>query len=169
MRSAKRITRVALFTAIALILNLVESTLPPLLPFAPGAKMGLSNLVTLVALMILGYGDAYLILALKCLLGSVFGGNITALIYSVPAGFASLTVQVLAYHFLYKRLSIMSVSFIGAFVFNAVQVGVASLVTGANLAAILPFMLIASLIAGLAVGIAAFLTVKYLPKKIYYS
>lgn len=166
---AKRITRIALFTAAALLLNLVESMLPPVLPFAPGAKMGLSNLVTLVAFIILGYTDAYLILLLRCLLGSMFAGNMSALIYSVPAGLLSLTVQILLYHFLFRFVSIMGISFIGAVMHNAVQVMVASIIVKTNLMAMLPFMLLASVIAGLFVGITAFLIIKYLPKKTYMN
>ena len=145
-----------MFTVAALALALAESLLPPLLPFAPGAKMGLCNVVTLVALVLLGYADAYLILALRCLLASVFGGNLAALMYSVPAGFASLTVQVILYRFAIKFVSIAGISFFGAVTHNAVQVGVASLIVQTNLTAMLPLMLAASIIAGLAVGVAAF-------------
>ncbi len=163
----KRITRIALFTAVALLLNLLESLLPPLLPYAPGAKMGLGNVVTLTALILLGYTDAYLILLLRCFLGSVYGGNLTALLYSVPAGIAALTVQLLLYHFLYRFVSIMGISFLGAVVHNAVQVAVASAMVGVNLSLMLPFMLLASIIAGLFVGITAFFLVKYMPPKVY--
>ena len=58
----RRITYLGLFTAAALVLHVVESTLPPLLAFAPGAKMGLGNVVSLVAVFILGVADAYFIL-----------------------------------------------------------------------------------------------------------
>lgn len=167
--NTKRITRIAMFTAAALILNLVESALPPVFSFAPGAKMGLGNLVTLVAFVILGYCDAYIILALRCLLGSIFGGNMSMLIYSVPAGFISLTAEVLLFKFAIRIFSITGISFLGAVIHNAVQVGVASIIVGVNLAAMLPMMLIASVIAGLTVGIAAFFIIKYLPQKFYIS
>lgn len=163
----KRITRVALFTTAALLLHLIESLLPPLLPFAPGAKMGLSNVVTLLALVLLSYTDAYLVLLLRCFLGSVFAGNVSSLMYSLPAGVISLTVQLLLYHFLYRFLSVMSISFAGAVVHNAVQVAVASLTVQTNLVLMLPFMLLASVIAGLFVGIVAFFVIKYLPKSVY--
>lgn len=165
--NAKRITEIALFTAAALILSVVESLLPPLMPFAPGAKMGLGNLVTLLAVIILGYSDAYLILALRCLLGSIFGGNVAALMYSVPAGIISLSIEILIYHFLYRWVSIMGISFVGALTHNFVQVAVASLMVGTSLAPILPLMLFASIIAGLGIGMVTFVTVKYLPKKFY--
>ncbi|MDE7395033.1 MAG: Gx transporter family protein [Clostridiales bacterium] len=157
----------ALFTTAALLLHLVEALLPPLLPFAPGAKMGLSNVVTLLAMVLLSYTDAYLVLLLRCFLGSVFAGNVSSLLYSLPAGVISLTVQLLLYHFLYRFLSVMSISFAGAAVHNAVQVAVASFTVQTNLSLMLPFMLLASVIAGLFVGIVAFFVIKYLPKKFY--
>ena len=63
----RRITYLGLFTAAALVLHVVESALPPLLAFAPGAKMGLGNGVILVAGFILGVADAYFILTVRCL------------------------------------------------------------------------------------------------------
>lgn len=149
------------------MLNLVESALPPFLPFAPGARIGLSNLVTLTAAVMLGYVDAYLILVLRCLLGSIFGGNVSALIYSVPAGAASLTVQILLYSFAFRFVSIMGISLLGAVTHNAVQVIVASIIVRTDLTLMLAPMLIASIIAGFIVGTAAFLLIKYLPRKIY--
>ena len=163
----KRITRIALFTAVALLLHLVESMLPPLMPFAPGAKLGLSNLATLTALVLLGPIDAFAVLLLRCLLGAVFGGNPAALLYSVPAGVLSLAAQILLYTFALRFVSLTGISLLGAAVHTVTQVVVASLTVHTNLAAMLPLMLAASLAAGLFVGLTAWLTVKYLPKRVY--
>lgn len=163
----KRLVRISLFTAIALILSLVENMMPPLLSFAPGAKLGLSNVVSLIALVILGYSDAYIILFARVLLGAIFGGNISSIMYSLPSGLASLTLELVLYHFCIKQLSLMSISFFGASVHNIVQLSVASLVVGTNLMATLPLMLIASIIAGLFVGICSYLTIKFLPRGVY--
>lgn len=163
----KRLTRIALFTSIALILSLVENALPPLLVFAPGAKMGLSNVVSLIALIILGYSDAFIILIARCILGAIFGGNVSALLYSLPAGLFSLSAQLLLYHFLFKHISILAISFIGAVIHNFVQIVVASLIVGVNLLAVLPLMLLASVVAGIFVGIVTFFIIKYLPSKVY--
>ena len=165
--NTKRIARIALFTAVALLLNLLESALPPLLPFAPGAKMGLGNLVILSAVIFLGYTDAFVVLALRCLLACVFSGNPSALMYAAPAGLISLAAEILMYHFLLKRVSIVGISFMGALVHNGVQVAIASLTVKTNLALMMPYMLGASIIAGTFIGLVTFLLVKYLPKKAY--
>lgn len=164
----RRITYLGLFTAAALVLHVVESALPPLLAFAPGAKMGLGNVVSLVAVFILGVADAYFILTVRCLLGAIFGGGIWSLAYSLPAGVISLTVEVLLVKLLLPRISIVSVSFVGALLHNAVQLFVASVTVGVNLLPILPLFMLASVIAGLFVGFTAYFTIKYLPPKTYF-
>lgn len=164
----RRITYLGLFTAAALVLHVVESALPPLLVFAPGAKMGLGNVVSLVAVFILGVADAYFILTVRCLLGAVFGGGIWSLAYSLPAGLISLTVEVLLIKLLLPRISLISVSFTGALLHNAVQLFVASVTVGVNLLPVLPLFMLASVIAGLFVGFATYFTIKYLPPKTYF-
>lgn len=164
----KRTVRIALFVAIALIMHFVESALPPLLPFAPGAKMGLSNVVSLIAMVILGYADAGIILVLRCLLASIFGGNISSLMYSLPAGVISLALMMVMYRFLFPKISLMAISFVGAVAHNVAQVFVASLILESfSIMALLPLMLIASVIAGLFIGIVGFFVIKYLPTSVY--
>lgn len=164
---SKRIAYLGLFTAAALVMHVIESSLPPLLAFAPGAKMGLSNVVSLVALFILGASDAFIALILRCLLGAVFGGNIWSLAYSLPAGIVSLTAETILIKFVFPRVSLVSVSFIGALCHNAVQLAVASVTVGVNLLPVLPLMLLASVVAGLFVGFAAYFCVKYIPSFVY--
>ena len=62
--STKRLTVVALFTAIALIIFVIEAQLPPLAPI-PGIKLGLANIVSLFALFWLGKKEAFTILILR--------------------------------------------------------------------------------------------------------
>ena len=165
--NTKRITYLALFTAVALVLHVVESALPPILAFAPGAKMGLSNVVCLVALFFLGVPEAFAVLIARCALGSVFAGNLWSLAYSLPAGLVSLTVEAVLVKTVFPRVTLTTVSFVGALTHNAVQLLVASLQVGVSLLAMLPMFLLASLIAGLFVGAAAYFTLRYLPEKTY--
>lgn len=165
--TARRLAYIALFTAIALVMHVLESALPPLLPFAPGAKMGLANVVSLIALFVLGAPDAYAVLIARCLLGSMFGGNVWSLSYALPAGIASLAVETVLVKTAFPRVSLTTVGFAGALMHNAVQLAVASLQVGTNLIAMLPAFLLASLIAGLFTGATAYYTLKFLPEKYY--
>lgn len=165
--TTKRLTRVALMTAAALLLHLVEAMLPPLFPAAPGAKLGLSNLVTMMALVLLGYADAFAVLLIRCLLGSVFAGNVSSLMYALPAGIAAFGVQALLYALLWRVISLPTLGLIGAVVHNTVQVCVASLAVRTFLWGLLPFMAAAGAVAGVCMGLITWLTVKYLPPRVY--
>lgn len=129
--------------------------------------MGLANAVILVALVLLGTTDAYLIQSVRLLLSAVFAGSLSSLIYSVPAGMCSLTVMAVLYRFLVPKCGLLTVSFIGAFTHNLVQLFVAGLVAGVSFMPLVPLMMVASVIAGAAVGIISAFTVKYLPKSLY--
>ena len=165
---AKRLTRTALFGAVALIIFMVENAFPPLFAFAPGAKLGLSNAVIFLAVILLGYADAFSVLIVKLTFGSIFTGQISALMYSAPAGIASFAVTALLYRFAFDRIGIPSISLFSAVVFNIVQLVIAGLIAGVNLMTVLPVMLVAGVIAGLTVGLICWLTVRYLPTKILF-
>ncbi len=45
----KEYVYVSLLTAAAVVMGIIESTLPPFFAFAPGAKVGLANLVMIIA------------------------------------------------------------------------------------------------------------------------
>ena len=54
----------AMLTALALVISLFESIIP--LPFiAPGAKLGLSNIVILVTLVVFGFKEGFIVGVLK--------------------------------------------------------------------------------------------------------
>ena len=57
----KKLAVTALLAAVALTVFVIESNIPPLTPI-PGIKPGLSNIVTLFAVYVLGPGSAFLCL-----------------------------------------------------------------------------------------------------------
>ena len=77
-KGARRLTLLALLTAIALTIFMAEAQLPPILPI-PGVKLGLANIVTVYAMFALGPGDAMMILLCRVFLGSVFSGQMMTL------------------------------------------------------------------------------------------
>ncbi|MBO5224482.1 MAG: Gx transporter family protein [Clostridia bacterium] len=165
--TAKKLTRLALFTSLALILSLVESALPPLFWFAPGAKLGLANLLSLIALFTDGVVGGYVVLAIRILLSQVFAGNFFALVYALPAGVISYTVQVLLVKLFIKKIGVVSISIVGGVLHNLTQTVIASLITGVNLYSLVIYTLPMGFAAGLFVGISAYFTLKHLPEKFY--
>lgn len=120
--STKAITTCAVLAALALALSYLESFFPPLLPL-PGVKLGLANIVTVYALYALGASNALAILVVRCLLGSLFAGNASALLFSLLGGLAAMLVMI-ALHAL-PRLSVYGVSVGGAAAHNCGQVAAA--------------------------------------------
>lgn len=157
----------ALFTAIALALAFVERSLPPVLSFAPGAKLGLSNIAPLFAMIILTYGDAYLIMIVKSLFMAIFAGSPIAIVYSLIPGLLSLTVQVLLFRFFARKLSIISISVCGALTFNLFELVIAALIANQSVWLYLPMLVIAAVIAGTATGLIVFIVIKKVPLSVY--
>ena len=125
--SAKRVALDGVLTALALVIHIVEQLVPLPLPI-PGVKLGLSNVVTLFALFAIGPFDAGIILLVRIFLGSVFSGQITALLYSLTGGILCYAVSVL----LWKFLSVKQMWFCGiagAILHNVGQILVAVFLT----------------------------------------
>ena len=161
-----KIIYLAVLTAAALILHLVESWLPPVLVFAPGTKIGLANAATLFTLIVFGFYSAFFVTVARCLLAALFGGNIFGLAYSLSGGISALIVMALLWRFVYPRISLVSVSILGAVTHNIVQLLVASIFAGQiKVLYLLPFNVAASFIAGIFIGLAVHYTVKALPEK----
>lgn len=146
---AKDITLSALLIALALALSYVERFIPlNLVVPVPGVKLGLANLVTLYALYRLRPGQAITIVVLRCLLGAVFGGGITALAFSLTGGLLALLAMFLGRGVPF--FSIYGVSVLGAAAHSVGQIlaAMALLRSGYTLA-YLPFLLLTALVCGI--------------------
>ena len=151
----RELTLCAVLAALALALSYMESFFPlALIVPLPGVKLGLANIVTLYALYALGASSALAILVVRCLLGSLFAGNASALLFSLLGGLAAMLVMI-ALHAL-PRLSVYGVSVGGAAAHNCGQVAAAMLTLGsAAPLAYLPFLLLVSVFTGALTGFVA--------------
>ena len=152
--TVKKLTLTAILTALALALGLLERFLPiSLLIPLPGVKLGLSNIVTLSALCVLGTPYAAAILLLRAVLGSVFSGSVTSLLYSLAGGALALTAMAIASRS--KRLSVYGVSMIGAAMHSIGQILAAMAVIGSvSIVSYLPLLLVISAVTGALTGAA---------------
>ena len=141
---------------IALILSYIE-TLLPVIPI-PGAKMGLSNIITLLALMTYGFPTALVILVIRSFISSILFSSLFSFVYSMAGGLLSLTVMFILIKSFKERLSLMSVSIVGAITHNLGQLTVAMFILETEkVLAFLPWLIIIAIPAGIIVG----LSVKY--------
>ncbi|MBO4884675.1 MAG: Gx transporter family protein [Clostridia bacterium] len=152
-----------MLTGAALIIFIVEAQLPPLTSI-PGIKMGLANIITVYAMFALGPADAAAILAARVLLGAVFAGGLSALMYSAAGGLLCL-LAMLGLRRVLSMKQIWVASVIGAAAHNAGQIAVAVAVTGTpGLLAYLPVLLMSGMVAGLFTGLCAQALIKRIGK-----
>ena len=154
----KEITRMALLTAIALTIFMVELQLPGLSP-VPGIKLGLSNIVTVWAVFTMGPKKAAMILAARVFLGAVFSGQMSTILYSGAGGACAIGITILSRRFLTKK-QIWVAGVLGSIAHCIGQMAVAIGVTlTPGLAAYLPVMIAVGIFTGAFTGFCAqFLT-----------
>lgn len=142
-----------LFTALALIFSYVES----LIPFhigIPGVKLGLANLIIVIALYKMQVKQVYLLAITRVVLAGFMFGNLFSIIYSLAGGLLSLTVM----WFLKKNdgFSVIGISVAGGVFHNIGQLVIAMFVVESlDLVYYVPVLLMAGLITGLIIGITA--------------
>ncbi|MDO5136652.1 MAG: Gx transporter family protein [Eubacteriales bacterium] len=167
--STKRLTYLAMMTAISLSIFVIELQLPPLVPI-PGVKMGLANIVTVYAMFVLGPSDTALILFSRILLGSFFSGRMTALVYSLFGGLLCYLTMLLLRKVMAKN-QIWLCSCFCAISHSIGQMAAALLLTQVPAILVyLPLMIITSVIAGAFTGLCAQamairMPISYRPKK----
>ena len=156
--TTKELTLCAMLAALALALSWIENLFPPLLPL-PGVKLGLANIVTVFALYALGGAYAFAILLVRVLLGAMFAGNASALLYSLLGGLSALAAMLVLHRA--KRLSVYGVSVGGAAAHNCGQVAAAVLTLGSGAAlAYLPVLLVVSIFSGALTGLISSLLLR---------
>ena len=150
----KRLTLLALLTAIALTIFMIEAQIPALVPI-PGIKLGLANIVTVFAVFALGPKDAVMILAARIFLGAVFAGNFSTIFYSAAGGACAILVTIGLRRVLTNK-QLWVAGALGAVAHSIGQMAMAVLLTGTpGLIAYLPVMIAVSLVTGTFTGLCA--------------
>ena len=154
MRKTKKLTLCALLIALALALSYTERFIPlQMVVPLPGVKLGLANIVTLIALYLLGPKYAFAILIPRCIFGAVFGGGITGLMFSLTGGILAMATMALARKL--PLFSVYGVSILGAAAHNVGQILAAMvLMHSYYIGAYLPYLLLVALFTGFATGAA---------------
>lgn len=169
MTKAKEISLCAMMIAVALALSFAERFIPLqwILPL-PGFKLGLANVVTLVALCLFKKKYVLAILVIRCLLGSAFGGGVTALAFSVCGGLLALGTMLIAAKT--NCFSIYGISALGAAAHNVGQILAAmALMKSVYIGAYLPYLLLVGVATGLMTGAVCAGILRVLPKAVYVN
>ncbi|MBR6766648.1 MAG: Gx transporter family protein [Clostridia bacterium] len=163
MQKTRRLTLQAVMISLALALSWMERFIPlqMVIPL-PGIKLGLANIVSLTALYLLGGKSAYAILAIRCLMGAIFSGSVTAFLFSITGGTLAMLAMAGAMHI--RFLSIYGVSILGAAAHNIGQIVAAmAVMKSVYIGTYLPYLLIVAVFTGFATGAASAGVLKVLP------
>lgn len=148
--------------ALAMIFSYIELQIPSFVAI-PGIKLGLPNIVIIIALYKFGWKEAVIINILRVLIVSVLFGTVLSLLYSIAGAVISLTIMIIL-----KKLSIFStvlVSVFGAICHNIGQIAVAIFVLDTSeLLYYLPVLLITGTVSGILIGLIGANVVKKLEK-----
>lgn len=150
----RRLTELSLLTAAALIIFIIELQIPS--PFViPGIKLGLSNIITVYAVYRYRAFEAFSVLIVRILLGSIFSGNLTALIYSLSGGLLCFLGMLVFKRFIDERHLWIS-SVFGAVLHNTGQIAAALLLLQTpQILMYYPFLLLAGCLSGAFTGLCA--------------
>lgn len=163
MKQTRHLMYLSLLVAMALVLSLVERNIP--VPFmTPGAKLGLANLVTVLALYSLPKKrDIVMIIVARLLLTSIFGGSVSGLMYGSMGALLSFLIMIFIKSLLKDKVSIIGVSAAGAVFHNIGQILVSiCIVKNVGVALYLPFLSIAGIVTGIFVGLTANYVITYI-------
>lgn len=152
MGKAKQIALCAIFIALALALSYTERLIPLQLVIPlPGVKLGLANIVTLIALCLFKTRYSWMILVARCIFGAVFGGGFTGLLFSLCGGILALGAMAGARKT--GLFSIYGISMLGAAAHSIGQIGAAMVVMDSvYVGGYLPYLLLVSIATGLLTG-----------------
>lgn len=150
--SSRRLALAGILTALALALSLADTAVSSLLAFLPGFRLGLANIVSLVALYILGLPWALAISIARCVLTAAFSGQVTMFLFSIMGSVGSILVMAL----LSRHVSVLKVSMSGGVTHNLLQLAAAALVTAtAGIAGYLPVLIALGTLTGFLTGYLA--------------
>ena len=167
---SKKIVQIALMVAVSSVFFSIENYIPTPLPWM---RLGLANIITLLALKWWGIKVAVIIVILRVFLGSLLPGKLFTPVFllSFTGGMTAAFAMFIIIRFLDRVFSLTGVSIIGAFIKNITQIVVVYLmyVRHLNILSILPIFLLSSLISGIIIGIIADVIHKKLSKYIKLS
>mgnify|MGYP001172350450 FL=1 len=164
----RTISKISIYIALGICLNLLETYLIPLgliLPL-PGAKIGLANLVTLVVLLTEKKKEAWIVTGGRIILASLLTGTFFSVPFalSIGGGIAALTVMSLLRPLVPKVFSEIGLSIIGAVAHNCGQLAILfCLMPSAGVLSFLPWALLLALPSGWLTGSLARQIISRLP------
>lgn len=156
MNKNKKLIYISLLAAQGVVITLLERSIPFPFAFAPGAKLGLANMVTILALFTLPYKESLTVVWMRLIISTFLGGTLSTFLYSFAGAFLSFFGMVFVRRLGPSRVSLIGVSATGGILHNVGQLIVASTIAQSfSVMLYLPVLAFTGIFSGIAVGIAA--------------
>jgi heptaprenyl diphosphate synthase len=159
-KECQKIFKIALLVSISCVLQISESLIPHPIP---GLRLGLPNVITLIALVNLGFGSALEIAVLRTIVSSCVMGTFMSPVFILSFSAAVVSTMVMGFLFwlakipMHNRLGIVGISVMGALSHNMVQLFLAYLlfIRHAGVFVFLPWLAIGAVVMGWITGVTA--------------
>lgn len=169
MTQNQRIAYIALLAAQAVVISLFERAIPFPFAIAPGAKLGLANIITCMALYTLSTKDTLKVIVIRLILATLFGGTISTFMYSLAGALLSFLAMWSVKKLGPKRVSVIGVSACGAVFHNIGQLLVAAWIAQTwTVYLYLPVLSFVGILAGIATGVMTNYLLQHVEKLNYY-
>jgi heptaprenyl diphosphate synthase len=165
MNKKKKDAVIIILICNAILISLLELIIPIPIP-VPGVKLGLGNIITIIAIAFLSLKDVLIIVFLRCIVVAALSKGITMLPFSLAGGLLSAVAMWVVYKKMSRIFSIKGISVIGAITHNMAQLTVASLIVRETVMLYyFPVLLISAVVTGLITGSIGELTVQEIKKR----
>ncbi|MGE4214585.1 MAG: Gx transporter family protein [Anaerotignaceae bacterium] len=161
---SKKIAYYGIFAALSILMGYVEAIIPVPLP-VPGIKLGLSNVIVLLALYVMGTKEAFYISIIRVFISALLFRGFLGFWYSMAGAFLSYIVMVFAKKS--GKMSTIGVSVLGGIFHNLGQIAVACVILGRTVVVyLIPVLMVSGVATGFAIGVVAGYCTKYLQNRI---
>lgn len=159
-KKVKNIAMCGVLTTLAMIFSYIDSLISIPIP-VPGVRLGISNIVIITALYIVGVKEAMIVNILRIVLTSILFSNATSFWFSITGGMLSIIVMILLKKI--ELFSIVGISVAGGVSHNIGQIIAAVIIMETHaILYYLPVLLITGTVAGIVVGVVAAMVLKRL-------
>ena len=163
---ARRVAISALFASLALIFSYIEAILPAA-PGIPGIKLGIANLVVIIAMYRLSSRYALTINLIRIFLAGFMFSGLYGAIYSLCGCILSFAVMCLLKKS--DAFSVVGVSMGGGVAHNIGQLSIAAiLVSSPQIFYYLPVLIISGTVSGILIGWLGWILLEHIPKRLFY-
>ncbi|MFC5631334.1 MULTISPECIES: Gx transporter family protein [Streptococcus] len=150
----RKLVFITILAAQAVVISFFERFLPTPFAFAPGARLGLGNLITIISLFTLPTKDSIKVVSLRLTVSTFLSGTFSTFLYAFAGTLLSFTTMLLLKQLGQKRVSVIGISVMGGVMHNMGQLLVFAMIGQSWLVLnYLPILSFSGILSGFLVGV----------------